>query len=296
MRQMTAAMRFFPLTFALTAPIQRSFPSFLRFRAPLVADFPLTVAVRILAIETIGATGSAAALEGADLRLEIELRPDQRSAQSLAPALDQLLREMHWQPSDVSVVAVLTGPGSFTGLRVGVTTAKVFSRVVQAAIVGIGSLETCVAQIDSAVAERCWAVIDAGRQQQFAASFVRGADGTNTARGSTASALAMLSSWTVERPPAIVDNAALAEWLRPGDLLTGPGLSVLAASLSAEVRQADRSLWQPRAATVGRLAALRFASGGADDVLAITPDYLRHSAAEEKWLARQAENAGELQC
>lgn len=242
-----------------------------------------TETVRILAIETIGTSGTVAALHGQQLLAEVPLCPDQRSAQSLAPAIRQLLDEVSWRPRDVTVVAVLVGPGSFTGLRVGVTTAKVFARAVDAAVIGIGSLQTCAAQLDAAAA-RCWVAIDAGRQQQFAVSFVRAPSGAASAAGTTNQALELEAGWFMEREPAIVDNAALGSWLIAGDLLTGPGLSVLANSLPAGSHMTDDTIWQPRAATVGRLAALRFERGGRDDLLALTPYYVRRSAAEEKWL------------
>ena len=55
---------------------------------------------------------------------ELLLRQDQRSAQSLAPAIQQVLQQAKRQLGDVELIAVTAGPGSFTGLRVGVTMAK----------------------------------------------------------------------------------------------------------------------------------------------------------------------------
>ena len=58
---------------------------------------------------------------------EQPLDPTRRSAQTLAPAIATLLDAVEWRPADVELVAVATGPGSFTGLRIGVTTAKAFA-------------------------------------------------------------------------------------------------------------------------------------------------------------------------
>ena len=97
--------------------------------------------MRILALETTDKTGSVAAIDDDNLLAELMLDHTQRSAQSLAPAMQRLLKQVGWLPADVQLVAVSVGPGSFTGLRVGVTTAKVFAYAVGAEVLGIDTLE-----------------------------------------------------------------------------------------------------------------------------------------------------------
>ena len=84
--------------------------------------------MRILALETTAITGSVALLEHEQLVHEIVLRDDQRSAQSLAPAIEAALQAVAWPLASIQLMAIAIGPGSFTGLRVGITTAKMFSR------------------------------------------------------------------------------------------------------------------------------------------------------------------------
>jgi len=106
-------------------------------RSPITVDhwgprFPLTTsfgwtAVRILALETTEMAGSLAAMHDGKLLAELELDPRQRTAQSLAPGMKTLLAKVAWRPADVELVAVTIGPGSFTGLRLGITTAKTFA-------------------------------------------------------------------------------------------------------------------------------------------------------------------------
>lgn len=220
---------------------------------------------RILALETSGREGSVAALDGEQLLGSIELDPRLRSAQSLAPAMQTLLQQVAWRPGDVSLVAVTVGPGSFTGLRVGVTTAKAFAYAVGSEIIGIDTLDVIAAQApleDGSLS----VALDAQRGDVFACDY-RVASGRATALG----------------PARIVAADAWSAALPAGTWVSGPALEKLRSQLPGTLAVVDSSWWQPRAATVGRLAAAVFAAGMRDDVWRIAPKYLRSSAAEEKW-------------
>ena len=106
---------------------------------------------KLLAIETTGLRGSVACADGGKLLTSELLRSDQRSAQSLIPAIESILKSRGWAPADLGGVAVAVGPGSFTGLRVGVTTAKVLAWACGAALYGIDSLEAAAWTIAAAL-------------------------------------------------------------------------------------------------------------------------------------------------
>ena len=84
--------------------------------------------MRVIALETSERIGSVALLEAHEKETNVlhskVLPPDQRSAQSLLPVVNQLLQEATWQASSLELICVTTGPGSFTGLRIGATVAK----------------------------------------------------------------------------------------------------------------------------------------------------------------------------
>ena len=127
---------------------------------------------RGLALETSGRAGSVAVFEGTTLVATHTLDPAQRSAQSLAPALARLLAQVEWQPTDIKLVAVAQGPGSFTGLRVGVTTAKVFAYAIQANVIGVDTLEAIAAAVPQHVS-KLQVVMDAQRGDLYTATFAR---------------------------------------------------------------------------------------------------------------------------
>lgn len=210
-----------------------------------------------------------AAFDGERVLAAHELTSKQRSAQSLAPALRDLLAEQTWQPRDVQLVAVTVGPGSFTGLRIGVTTAKTFAYAVGAELVAVDTLEAIATQAPGE-----WSclkvVLDAGRGQIFTAEFSRDAS----------------EELTTVAPSAIVEIADWLAGLRPGDLVTGPMVDKLAEELPPSVTIVDPSHRAPTATAVAQLAWRKYLAGQRDDPIQLVPLYLRLSAAEEKQAAQ----------
>jgi tRNA threonylcarbamoyladenosine biosynthesis protein TsaB len=230
--------------------------------------------MRILALETTDKTGSVAALCDTNLLAELTLDHRQRSAQSLAPAIQTLLNQLGWLPSNVQLVAVSVGPGSFTGLRVGVTTAKVFAYAVGADVLGIDTLQA-IATAAPPETPILWAAMDAQRDEVVAQCFGPAAAGRRPSV--TPQQLMPIDTWLAH--------------LTPGVAVTGPVLEKLLDRLPSGVEVLDRRYWTARAAAVGCLAARYYAEGRRDDLLKLVPHYCRRSAAEEKWDASRA-NAG----
>ncbi len=221
--------------------------------------------LRILALETSGAFGSVAAADNDNVLCAIELDRSQRSASSLAPAIKELLARVGWRPADVELTAVTIGPGSFTGLRIGVATAKAFAYAVDSAVIGVNTLEVIARQAPVDDLSRLAAAIEAGRGQVFAARFERSAAGEWRACGETT--LETIDDWLAQ--------------LAPGDAVTGPALAALASRIPAGVKIIDESRWLPTAASVAQTARQRYHAGQRDDLWKLAPLYLRRSAAEE---------------
>jgi tRNA threonylcarbamoyladenosine biosynthesis protein TsaB len=225
--------------------------------------------MRLLAIETTGLAGSVAAIDDRNLLAELDLPQDQGSSRSLAPALQRLLAAVGWKPRDVEVVGVVVGPGSFTGLRVGVTAAKTFAYAVGAQVVAIDTLEVIAAAAPTGII-RLSVAVDAQRGQVVATDFARATDG-----------------WLHPAAPArLLDVEAWWAGLPPGSLVAGPVLRQLAERLPSHLVLLDPEYWFPRAAAAGRLATRLYAAGQRDDLWNLVPRYSRRSTAEEKWDAK----------
>jgi len=224
--------------------------------------------VKTLAFETTELTGSVAALLDDKLLYENRLNPQQRSAQSLAPALKAVLAEAGWRGTEIDLVAVAVGPGSFTGLRVGVTTAKTLAYCARASVLGVDTLEVIANQAPPDVS-RVSVAVDAQRGQVVAGTFQRGTNGWMSLIGEE----------------QLVDVAQWFRDLAPQTAISGPVLRKLAETAPSHLPIVAAEHWSPRAATVGRLAVRDHALGRRDDVWSLVPRYSRLSAAEEKRLA-----------
>ncbi len=231
--------------------------------------------MRILAIETVETTGSVAVLEGATVLAARSLDGALRSARSLAPGIEAVLGEVDWSPRDVQLVAVATGPGSFTGLRIGVTTAKVFAYASAAEVIGVHTMAAIAARVPADVASFSVAV-DAQRGELFVADFHRDASGVP--HGTQTTRIVVAEPWLAALPA--------------GSVVTGPGLAKWAAHLREDLVLVDAELWPPTAAAVGEVGWQAFSTGQRMDVMALCPSYFRRTAAEEQWERLHAPAAG----
>lgn len=227
--------------------------------------------MRILSLETSLRQGSVAALVGsgdqAEVQHEILLPASERSAQTLLPTIADLLKVCRWQPGDIDLVCVTTGPGSFTGLRIGVTAAKTLAFAVNARLVGVHTLTALAGSVPDH-SGRLWAIMDAQRQELFAATFER-----NPGAEEPVTRILTIDTWLT--------------LLRPGDAVLGPPLAQLASKLPAGVIAVDDKLWQPQARVVGKLGYELFRQGHTTDPVQLVPNYYRKSAAEEKATANE---------
>jgi tRNA threonylcarbamoyladenosine biosynthesis protein TsaB len=240
-----------------------------------------------LGIETIATAGSVALLCGSEVVDERPLPVDSRSARTLAGVVRDIWHQAG-KPA-ISLVGVAHGPGSFTGLRVGVTTAKALAYAWQAPLLGVNALDaiaaqTPVATIDSAVAPlpsvatpaELHVVLDAQRKELFLAEYECPAGSWQRLGDDT---IVAGSRW-LEMLAARADVKRIV-WA------TGPGVAKWQNQMPAEICRAEPNHWHPGAATIARLARQRWQKSTNDgpdinELWTLKPHYLRPSYAEEK--------------
>src|SRR3989338_8626019 len=97
--------------------------------------------MKILAFDTSSSRLSAAIYDGARQLVLSESDEPVRHSETLAPVLQKILKQAHVSPAKIDCIVVGLGPGSFTGLRIAVTTAKVLAYALKAKLIGVSSLE-----------------------------------------------------------------------------------------------------------------------------------------------------------
>lgn len=233
------------------------------------------MAQRLLIIETSHQPGCVALAEGDRLLSERKLDQARRHARDLAPAVKELLDQRGWRARDLEGVIVSRGPGSYTGLRVGLMSAKTLAYATGCRLL---TIETFAALARQAPLEAAGVdvVADAQQDKLYAQRFGR-VPGTPTWQALTPLAVVPAAEWLL-RPWS--DNLGAA-WV------TGPGVELLQGRLRANLRVVENR--NPQATSLLALGWERWQREERDDPFAVEPLYLRPSSAEEKLAARSAE-------
>jgi tRNA threonylcarbamoyladenosine biosynthesis protein TsaB len=129
--------------------------------------------MRILAYDTSSPVLSIALFEGNKIIGGFESALFSRHSSTLAPSIDMTLRSCRRKIGDIDVLAVGLGPGSFTGLRVGLVTAKTLAYSLNKKIVSFSSLEIIARGVSAKEGENIAVLLDAKRQKVYAALFKR---------------------------------------------------------------------------------------------------------------------------
>jgi tRNA threonylcarbamoyladenosine biosynthesis protein TsaB len=227
--------------------------------------------MRVLALDTTTRAGSAALLEDDRVIAEREGDPARSHAERLPGDLVELLKDADVPLSSVDLFAVAAGPGSFTGLRIGIATIQGLAFVHSRRIVAVSSLEALAqaAARDLPLGAIVGAWMDAHRRDVFAALYQ-----VTGARPFTAERLVELDPPTVSEP-----ISTLNRWthrVMPG-VISGDGATMYRAMLEGIGRVMDP---RPLAGTIGRMALARARDGAAIDPGAVQPLYVRRPDAE----------------
>ncbi len=216
-------------------------------------------------------SGSLALLDGENLTAEWTLRSAQTHNRRLLKSIDSILREAGWDLDSVDAFAVAGGPGSFTGLRIGMTTMKVLAWTTRKLYAAVCTLDALALPLCFSANPVC-ALLDARKGEIYSALYRP--DGKAGVR--------------LESPYAAITPSQLAESLI--GKLSGPAVfcgdgwtayrDFLKGRLGEMVLEPPSSFHLIRAASIAELARRRFAEGRSEDPKSSMPLYLRPSEAE----------------
>lgn len=216
-------------------------------------------AVRLLAIETSTLAGGVALLDGDRLTGDYLLGVGVTHSERLLPAIERALSDAGWSPRDLGGLAVAIGPGSFTGLRVGISTAKGLALALDIPVAGVPTLDALALGLPFSALPVC-PVLDARKAEVYACLYRW--DGQ-----------AMAREWEYLALPPDEVAARLTE----PTVVLGDGAHLLR---SPHARPAPPHRRQPGAGAVGVLGAARLGAGEGVSAAELAPLYLRPSEAE----------------
>jgi tRNA threonylcarbamoyladenosine biosynthesis protein TsaB len=247
-------------------------------------------AVKLLAIETATDLVGAAVLADDGSVVERSHVGGRAHAELLAPAITEVCGLAGLTFQDLDALAVDIGPGLFTGLRVGVATAKALGQALGLGIIGVTSLDVLAAGARDAAgpdrAARVVSVVDARRSEVFAAAYDFTSFGTEEDPDPAAVCDDRSEALSPEDLVVWLDDLAVVGPV----LVVGDGavrfLELLAPRAGLDLGLAD-TVSAPSPAVVARLAGRRLTAGEAPRATHdVVPDYRRHADAKINWEER----------
>jgi len=229
----------------------------------------------ILAFETSAKAGSVALMDEQKLLGESYQNTGLTHSQTLLTMAEDLLKSCGFTPKDVTAVAVAAGPGSFTGVRIGVAVAKGFAWGGELPCYGVSTLEAMAKQIGIWHGYIC-PVMDARRSQVYNALFRAEAGKCTRIREDHAIALAELGEEikNLQEPIFLVGDGSILCY------------NTLLEAVPNLVCPQEHRMHQ-RAAGVALTARERILRGDSADAAALVPNYLRLSQAERERLEKE---------
>lgn len=224
--------------------------------------------MKLLAFESSAKAASTALLSDGALLAEYTQNSGQTHSRTLMEMAKDMLTNCGLAPQDIDAVAVAAGPGSFTGVRIGMACAKGFAWGRQLPLYGVSTLEAMVR--GAAYADGIWcACMDARKQQIYNAVFTM-------ERG-------VLRRVTEDRALAIFELAQELAGEKAPIWLVGDGAKLTADTLAESglpLHLLPEQLRQQHASGVALCAMARIEAGDPGDAAALTPNYLRMAQAE----------------
>lgn len=215
----------------------------------------------VLAVDTSSSSGSLALVRDGALVAELTVAEVGTHSEWLMRAVRDLLCAVSIDIKDIDLYAVDTGPGSFTGLRIGVSTVKALAWAQGKKVVGVSTLESIALNLSYFSGAVC-PVLDARKGEVYGAIY-----------RFTASEAEPVLKDSLMAPEALYASAA---GLCGPVIFTGPGLKTYASAIAVNVSSAifaPEPLWHIRASNVASLAVKNFASAVSPELL--LPEYLR---------------------
>ncbi|MBA1333989.1 MAG: tRNA threonylcarbamoyladenosine biosynthesis protein TsaB [Firmicutes bacterium] len=232
--------------------------------------------MKVLAIDTSSIVASAAVLDGDKLAAEYILNHRKTHSEHLLPIIEEILESCGTDISEIDIIAVASGPGSFTGLRIGAATAKGLAHALGIPVVGVPTLDGLAFNLPYCDGIIC-PIMDARRNQVYTALYRWEQDGLCRIKDHSALSIEEL----------LTELKAMSGKV----IFLGDGVPVHREYIKEIL--GDRALFAPpnadrqRASSLAELAIRSFRRGLMTKYNEFTPFYLRKSQAEREYEKKQ---------
>lgn len=226
--------------------------------------------MKILGIDTSGAVASVAVLDENNLLGEYSINHKKTHSQKLIPMINELFNSLDLRPSDIDAFAVSVGPGSFTGLRIGISTIKGMSQALNKPVIAVPTLEGLAHNIAAYDGYIC-PLIDARNDNVYAAVYSFDKNTGMMNKHSEYMALHILELFEQ------LDNKKTIIFL--GDAAR-KFENIIKGKMGDKAEFAENHLLLPKASSVAYAGYKKFSVGQIDSCISIQPLYIRASQAE----------------
>lgn len=229
--------------------------------------------VKILAIDTSNQPLAVALTADDQVLAERETNKSRNHSLQLLPLIDEMMKDVNWQPTDLTRIVVSQGPGSYTGVRIGVTTAKTLATTLNIELVGVSSLAVLAANVEEKNV-LIVPIFDARNQNLYSAVYQNG-----------------MSIWS-DRHTNITELIEYLETTNNNIMVIGEYdnfKETLSKIFTDRVSFGDTYQNLPHG---GKLAALGLNMPPIENPDLFVPNYLRVSQAEADWQASHPNEVG----
>ena len=226
--------------------------------------------MKILSLDTSGSVASVAVLDEGTVLGEYSINHKKTHSQKLMPMLKELLRNLELNPVDIDIFAVSTGPGSFTGIRIGIAAVKGMAQSLDKPVVGVSSLEGLAYNVSAFPGQIC-PIIDARNDNVYTAVYSFNNDSTGIKR-------------ITDYMAAHINDVLETLISKDQTIFLGDGVfkfrNIISEKLGNKAVFSASHLLLQKAGSVGLAAYGKVLSGQIDSYINVVPLYLRVSQAE----------------
>lgn len=227
--------------------------------------------MKVLAVDTSSSVATVAIMDIRGLLGEYTLNHGKTHSQKLVPMIDRIMADLELTPADIDIYAASSGPGSFTGLRIGITTVKAMAFASKKPVISIPSLDALAYNIPVTDNLIC-PIVDARNNQVYTSLY----EYKNNLQ------INLMEYMGVP----IEELAGIIKGKNKNVVFIGDAVKLHKDFLKTELGDrcdfAPQYLMQQRASAVAELALLKALNGHTEDCLDMVPFYLRKPQAERE--------------